>query len=114
MHTTLHYIARTPNLNTEKAFITDFPVDHVEGAIRQNTEADHREVLIAAIDDTDKFFLDIHGFCFIRGCQTSLDPEKACKHKDSIKEAYWYQIEAILHERFPHYSRIECFDMTVI
>lgn len=113
MQTSIHYIARTPNLDKEKAFITDFPVDHVEGAVRQNTKADHRQVLVNAIRQPDRFKLDEHGFCFLRGRQINLDPEKACRDKDSIEQAYWYEIEAILHEQFPQYSRIECFDTTV-
>ncbi|KAL6401119.1 hypothetical protein AUP68_16843 [Ilyonectria robusta] len=113
MQTSIHYIARTPNLETEKAFVTDFPVDHVEGAVRQNTVPDHRQVFVAAVDDPAKYKLDVHGFCFIRGYQTHLDPEKACKDKASVEEAYWYEIEAILHEKFLQYSRVECFDMTV-
>ncbi|CAI6073687.1 unnamed protein product [Clonostachys chloroleuca] len=113
MQTSIHYIARTPNLDREKAFTTDFPVDHVEGAVRQNTKADHRQVLVNAIDQPDRFNLDEHGFCFLRGRQINLDPEKACRDKDSIEQAYWSEIEAILHEQFPQYSRIECFDTTV-
>ncbi|CAH0025048.1 unnamed protein product, partial [Clonostachys rhizophaga] len=96
----------------EKAFITDFPMDHVEGAVRQNTKADHLQVLVNAIDQPDRFNLDEYGFCFLRGRQIHLDPEKACRDKDSIEQAYWYEIEAILHEEFPQHWRIECFDTT--
>jgi hypothetical protein len=112
METSIHYIKRTANLEKEKGFNTDFPVDNVEGAKRKNTEPDHRPVIVAPIEDTKEWKLDEHGFCFLRG-DTHLDPEKAYTDKRSVQAAYWQEIEAILHHNFPQYSRIECFDITV-
>lgn len=112
METSIQYIARTPNLKTEKAFSTDFPVDHVEGAYRTNTQPDHRPKVVTPLGDPKEWNLDIHGFCVLHG-KTHLDTEKAYKDKSAVQEAYWHEIEAILHQEFPQYSRIECFDFTV-
>ncbi|KAB5571987.1 hypothetical protein GE09DRAFT_1216591 [Coniochaeta sp. 2T2.1] len=111
MDTSVHYIARTRNLKTEKAFTTDFPVDHVDGARRTNTEPDHRRVTVTAIDDPSKWKLDVHGFCVVHG-RTNLDTDKVYTDKAAVQEAYFREIEAIIHSHFPQYSRIECFDLT--
>lgn len=112
METSIGYIARTPNLEAEKAFSTDYPVDHIEGARQGNTKLDYRRVTVTAIEDRDKWKLDTHGFCILRG-NTHLDTEKVYVDKVAIQDAYWQELEAILHESFPQYSRIECFDLTV-
>jgi len=112
METSIHYIARTSNLETEKAFSTDFPVDHVEGARRNNTQPDICPKVVTAIEDSKEWNLDIHGFCFLHG-KTHLDAHRAYKDKSAVQDAYWHDIEAILHQKFPQYSRIECFDFTV-
>ncbi|KAI0893453.1 putative CmcJ-like methyltransferase [Annulohypoxylon nitens] len=111
MEASIRYIARTPNLTTEKAFSTDFSVDHIEGARRENTKPDHHRMTLSAIEDRNKWKLDTHGFCFLRG-STHLDPEKVYVDKAAIQDSYWHELEAILHKNFPQYSRIECFDFT--
>jgi hypothetical protein len=112
METTILYAARTPNLETEKAFSTDFPVDHVKGAIRSNTRGDMRSITVNPIEEPSDFKLDVHGFCILEG-ETQLDLDKVYTDKAALSPGYWYQIEAILHKAFPQYSRIEAFDFTV-
>lgn len=112
METSIHYIAKTPNLEKEKAFSTDYPVDHVKGARRKNIEPDHRRVIVAPIKDTKEWKLDVHGFCFLQGA-AEIDPEKAYTDKKAVQDAYFQEIETILHDNFPRYTRIECFDLTV-
>ncbi|KAK8022426.1 hypothetical protein PG993_013193 [Apiospora rasikravindrae] len=111
MQSSLYYIEKTANLKQEKAFSTDFTVDHVEGAVDQNATPDCRQVTVNAIQDPDDFQLDVHGFCVLHG-QTHLDHEGVYRNKASVQDAYYYEIEAILHEAFPQYSRIEAFDLT--
>ncbi|KAK0099269.1 hypothetical protein ONS95_006361 [Cadophora gregata] len=111
METTIQYPARTPNLETEKAFSTDFPVDHVRGAIRSNTQSDIRTISVEAIEDPGEWRLDVHGFCILQG-EPHLDLEKVYTDKSALSPGYWYEIEAILHKAFPQYSRIEAFDFT--
>ncbi|KAK1706802.1 putative CmcJ-like methyltransferase [Colletotrichum lupini] len=112
METTVFYVAKTPNLASEKAFSIDYPVDHVKGARRENTRPDLQPMTISPIVDHDAWKLDIHGFCILHG-KAHLDPEKVYTDKASVQDAYWHDIEAIMHENFPQYSRIECFDLTV-
>jgi hypothetical protein len=112
METSIRYLARSPIFEKEKAFSTDFPVDHVEGARRTNNEADDRLVTVAEIKNSSQWKLDVHGFCLLHA-DTHLDRKDVYTKKKEIQNAYWYEIEAILHENFPQYSRIEGFDLTV-
>ncbi|KAM7213092.1 putative CmcJ-like methyltransferase [Rhypophila decipiens] len=114
METTIQYTDKTPNLATEKAFSTDFPVDHVKGARRTNLKSDVQHVTVNPIDKstTRKWNLDTNGFCILHH-ETHLDPEKAYHDKKAVQDDYYRQIEAILHEHLPQYSRVECFDLTV-
>ena len=112
MDTRVRYLARSPIFEIEKAFSTDYPVDHVEGARRTNHEADDRQVTVAAIEDPSHWKLDVHGFCFLHA-ETHLDPDDVYTKKKEVQDAFWYEIEAILHKHFPQYSRIESFDLTV-
>jgi hypothetical protein len=112
METYVRYLARSPIFEKEKAFSTDFPVDHVEGARRTNHEADDRLVTVTAIKNPSQWDLDVHGFCFLHA-ETHLDRNDVYTRKKEVQDAYWYEIEAILHRNFPQYSRIESFDLTV-
>lgn len=112
METHVRYLARSPIFEIEKAFSTDYPVDHVEGARRTNHEADDRPVTVAAVEDPSHWKLDVHGFCFLHA-ETHLNPNDVYTKKKEVQDAFWYEIEAILHKHFPQYSRIESFDLTV-
>lgn len=112
METFIHYTTKIPNLEHEKAFSTDFPVDHVKGARRRNTEPDNRLVTVLPITDPEHWKLDKHGFCVLQG-HAHVDPNKIYDDKAAVQGEYWRELEAILHREFPQYSRIECFDLTV-
>jgi hypothetical protein len=112
METHVRYLARSPIFETEKAFSTGFPVDHAEGARRINHKADDRLMAVAAIEDPSHWKLDVHGFCILHA-ETHLDPHKVSMNKRDVQDAYWYEIEAVLHKHFLQYSKIESFDLTV-
>ncbi|KAK2595622.1 hypothetical protein QQS21_006669 [Conoideocrella luteorostrata] len=112
MDTYIRYISRSPVFEVEKAFTTDFPVDHVKGARQTNQEEDVRPVRINTIDSPGKWKLDEHGFCFIKA-ETRLRAYEAINQREKVQKSYWREIEAILHRNFPRYSRIESFDFTV-
>lgn len=112
MDTHIRYVARSSIFETEKAFTTDFPVDHVEGARRTNQEEDHRPVTINCIENPNEWKLDEHGFCFIKA-ETHVEAPYTLDNRNEIQKSYWQQIEAIVHKKFPQYSRIESFDFTV-
>ncbi|KAL6409840.1 hypothetical protein AUP68_06238 [Ilyonectria robusta] len=112
METHVRYLARSPIFETERAFSTDFPVDHVDRARRTNHEVDDRPVTVAPIEDPSQWKLDVHGFCILHA-ETHLDPQDVYTKKKEVQGGYWYEIEAILHKHFPQYSRVESFDLTV-
>lgn len=112
LDTSVAYLARDTVFETVKAFDTDFPVAHVPGAQRTNLRVDVKNVQAHEITDSTRWDLDIHGFCVIHA-KTHLDPQAVWTQKRQMQTEYWNQIERILEERFPQYSRIESYDLTV-
>ncbi|KAG8163191.1 hypothetical protein KVR01_006488 [Diaporthe batatas] len=112
LDTTIGYLVRDDVFKTEKAFDTDFPVSHVAGARRTNLQTEARKVTVQEITDSSQWDLDVHGFCVLRA-ETKLDPKEAWERKREVQKSYWDQIERLLEKRFPQYSRIESYDLTL-
>lgn len=112
MQTSISYLAQDPIFDKEKPFDTDVPVDHIPGARASNHSNDERDVTVIPITDPAEWDLEKHGFCFMKA-KTGLKAEDALTRKKEVQQDYWYEIEALLHEKFPFYSRIECYDCTV-
>lgn len=112
LDTTVAYLARESVFDTVKAFDTDFPVAHIPGAQRTNLRVDVKNVQVHEITDSTRWDLDTHGFCVIHA-KTHLDPRAVWTQKKKMQNEYWDQIERVLEKRFPEYSRIESYDLTV-
>jgi hypothetical protein len=112
METSISYLAQDPLFDIEKPFDTDVPVDHIPGARASNHKNDERAMTVYPITDPCEWDLEKHGFCFIRA-KTGLTAQDALTRKREVQKGYWFEIEALLHENFPQYSRIECYDCTV-
>jgi hypothetical protein len=112
METSISYLAQDLIFDIEKPFDTDVPVDHTPGARASNHRNDERAVTVYAITDPSEWDLEKHGFGFIKA-KTGLKAEDALTRKREVQEEYWYEIEALLYENYPQYSRIECYDCTV-
>lgn len=112
METSISYLAKDPIFDIEKPFDTDVPVDHIPGARASNHKNDERTMTVYAITDSQEWDLEKHGFCFIHA-KTKLKAEDAFTRKKEVQKDYWFEIEALLHENFSQYSRIECYDCTV-
>jgi hypothetical protein len=112
LNTTIAYLARDKIFETEKAFDTDFTVSHVPGARRSNHTTEEKWVTVHNITDTSHWDLNTHGFCVIHA-ETHLDPQDVWTRKKEVQKSYWDQIERLLEDRFPEYSRIESYDLTV-
>lgn len=112
MKTALDYVSRTPILEKEKSFDTDFLVDWIPGARRSNIVFEQKDVLVTPILDSEHWDIDQHGFCILKA-KTNLSVEKAFEKEKETQKAYWYEIEALLHDKFPQHSRIEGYDFTV-
>ena len=69
-------------------------------------------VKLHEITDTTHWDLNVHGFCILKA-KTHLDPQEVLLRKKDLQKACWYEIEALLHEKFPEYTRIESYDCTV-
>jgi hypothetical protein len=120
--TKIPYLARSTIFETEKAFDTDYPVDHVPGARRTNHEDDTRHIHITNITNMENWDLNTHGFCILKAQTSSqtnsifMDQEAYAEisTQEKVHQKYWYEIEALLHEKFPEYSRIDGYDCTVM
>jgi hypothetical protein len=119
--TMIPYLARSKVFETEKAFDTDYPVDHVPGARRTNHEDDTRQAHIRNVTNMEDWSLNTHGFCVFKAQTSSqtdgvfMDQEAYAQRgtREQAHKEYWYEIEALLHEKFPEYSRIDGYDCTV-
>jgi hypothetical protein len=106
INTTLQYLARDKLYETEKPYSAEFEVEEHNGVKKTNYILSAQPVAIHAIQPSDKFSLDTNGFCIINA-KTSLQLQDALTRPDAVESAYLNEIEAILCERFPEYSRLE-------
>ncbi|EME85067.1 uncharacterized protein MYCFIDRAFT_135396 [Pseudocercospora fijiensis CIRAD86] len=112
METTVLYLARDPVFEKERAFDTDYLAEDVGDIRKTNHVFDRQPVVVHNIEDPTHWDIDTHGFCLLKAT-TRLDPDAAFNNKEEVQKSYWYDLEALLHERFPEYTRIESFDCTI-
>lgn len=112
MQTSISYLAQDPIFDREKPFDTDVPVDHIARARASNHINDERDVIVLPVINPAEWDLEKHGFCFLQA-KTELTAEDALARKREVQKDFWFEIEALLHKHFPHYSRIDCYDCTV-
>ena len=110
--TTIQYLARNELYETEKPYAADFEVNEQTGAQKTNHIFLAQRVWINTIEAPDDFDIDTHGFCVIKA-KTNLKPEAALKNPREVEAAYMNEVKAILHRRFPEYSRLEGIDFVV-
>jgi hypothetical protein len=112
VHTQMPYLARHEIFDREKPFGADFPVDHFQGGQLANHIYDNQAITVHDIRRGKPPALDLNGFCFIRA-PTSLRAAEATNLRSPPVEKYLGEIERILYEAFPEYSRIEIMDFQV-
>lgn len=110
--TTVQYLARNERYKTEKPYAADFEINEQTGAQKTNHIFSAQRVSITTIEAPDDFDIDTHGFCVVKA-KTDLKPEDALKKPQEVEAAYLNEVKAILHKRFPEYSRIEGIDFVV-
>lgn len=111
IQTTFPYLARSTLYKEEKPFATDFIPD-VSNVELTNHIFDFIDlVVIDARPSRNSFTLDQHGFCFLKS-QTLLTDSNA-DDISWVEEKYYAEIERVLHDAFPEYSRLECLDHQV-
>ncbi|KAF5000630.1 hypothetical protein FDECE_11167 [Fusarium decemcellulare] len=108
--TEVPYIARDPLYKEEKLFSCDF--DHGDSAFARNHKYDRTSITVKELIDPAAFSLDTHGFCVLKA-KSSLSPDKALDDKREIEESYSHEIEELLRQHFPEYSRIEMMNVVV-
>ncbi|KAL8861045.1 MAG: hypothetical protein Q9178_002558 [Gyalolechia marmorata] len=110
--TTIQYLARDELYDIEKPYSADFEIEERKSIKRSNYILSTEPVSIHAIGSSDHFHLDTHGFCTINA-KTSLSVHDALSQPEAVETAYFDEIEAILHDRFPEYSRFEGIEFVV-
>lgn len=109
---TVQHLARNERYETEKPYAADFEVNEQTGAQKTNHIFSAQRVWINTIEVPDDFDIDTHGFCVIKA-KTDLKPEDALNKPQEVESAYLNEVKAILHRRFPEYSRFEGIDFVV-
>ena len=112
VNTTLKYIARDELYKSEKPFSAEFEVEKYAGAKETNHILVTQPVAVNAIEDSDKFNLDIHGFCVINA-RTSLQAQDALTRPGEVEDLYLNEIKDILQAHFPQYQRLEGMEFVV-
>ena len=112
INTTIQYLARDELYDTEKPYSADFEIEGNSNNKASNYVLSTESVSIHAMERLNEFDLDTHGFCTINA-KTNLSVHDALTQPGAVEAAYFDEIEAILHHRFPEYSRFEGLDFVV-
>ena len=112
VQTRLPYLARDELYSHEKPFGADFPVDKFEGAQLANHVFDDRLVVVNDVRAILPPSIEQNGFCFIKA-DTSLKAADATNERTSAVQSYLLEIQRLLYDHFPEYSRIEVMDFQV-
>lgn len=108
----LPYLARKDIYQTEKPYGADFPVDHFRGSQLSNHIFEAADVMIRDVRENNSFTLDKNGFCFL-DTPTNLPREQASNTANPAVVQYLSEVERLMYEQFPQYSRIEIMDYQV-
>lgn len=113
VETTMQYLTRCELYKTEKPYSTDFEVDDRLPIVQKSNYClSETPVSVKAIKDCNEFSLDIHGFSVVKA-QVKLLAEDALQRPREVEGSYFAEIEAILHEKFPEYTRFEGMEFVV-
>lgn len=108
LHTELPHLARDSLYSTEKPFGADFRVDHLQ----DSQFANHIFVTIHDIRKAPKPTVERNGFFFLKTA-TGLKTADATNEENSQTRQYLEEIQEILYESVPEYSKIEVMDFQV-
>ncbi|KAI1313742.1 putative CmcJ-like methyltransferase [Xylaria venustula] len=112
LKTKVRYLARNDLYSVEKPYSADFAVDESNGAKRSNIITTDHNVRVSPVTSRDVFDLNINGFCLLNG-DTALTLEDALDKPEEAELAYQAELERILHNNFPEYTRFEGLDFVV-
>lgn len=111
LHTTFPYLARDALYQKEKPFTTDF-LPEANHVVLTNHIFDFMDLVVRdARPQRESFSLEKQGFCFLKA-STNLSSDNA-GDQDFVEKTYFNEIEALLHDKFPEYTRLECLDYQV-
>ena len=111
VHTTFPYLARDAIYQKEKPYATDFILEDSDVALTNHVFDFMNLVVRDAQPQRDSFSLQKNGFCFLKA-MTSLSNENV-GDEHFLEKTYFDEIEEVLHDKFPEYTRIECLDYQV-
>jgi len=109
--TSIQYLARDKLYNLEKPYAADFLVDE-ESAVRSNYLIKSVPTTVTPIQPSDNFDLDTNGFCRIK-TQLHTQVEDILSRSQNVEFAYFEEIETMLKEHFPEYTRFEGIEFVV-
>lgn len=108
----IQYLARDKLYKIEKPYRVEFDVEEDEIVKSTNHIFTSEPIAVHAIQASDSFELDKHGFCLLNE-ETNLDAHTALHTPDLVESAYLEEVKAILHRKFPEYKRMEPLEFVV-
>lgn len=112
INASLQYLARDKLYEIEKPYRVEFDVQEEGNVKSTNHKFATEPAVIHAIQASDRFELNKHGFCVLNE-KTELDVHAALTTPELVETAYLKMIKAILHRNFPEYTRIEPLEFVV-
>jgi hypothetical protein len=106
----ISYLAREPLYKQEKPYSADF--EPGSGIKQSNHVYNVTRAKIRNITDPSQFRLDTHGFCILQS-PLSMRPEDVLSDHRLIQDAYFAEMEELIHRHFPEYERVDAMSMTV-
>lgn len=111
LHTTFPYLARDAIYQKERPYATAF-LPESNDVVLTNHIFDFMDLVVRDAQPLrESFNLQTQGFCFFKA-STSLSSHNVDDER-FVEKTYFDEIEALLHEKFPEYTRLECLDYQV-
>ena len=109
---TLPYLAKIGLYKEQKPFATDF-IPSISDVSLTNHAFEFLDLVVTDARPTrDSYTLDEEGFCFLTA--PTLVTSSVVDDKAWMEENYYSEVESVLHDAFPEYSRLECLDYQVL
>lgn len=111
VETEIGYFSRDPKYDTEKPYVTSFPVDNFPGAKVNNHEWVFYKSVVGDVRDKFTPSLDIQGFQYLNWKTEIGRPD--FEVDETVKSRYYSELAEMIKQAFPRYKKLAFFDYAV-
>ncbi|KAI1760073.1 hypothetical protein GGR53DRAFT_523378 [Hypoxylon sp. FL1150] len=111
VETEIGYFSRNPRYNTEKPYITSFPVDDIPGAKVNNHEWVYHKTTVEDVRGKSMPSLDTQGFQYI-DWKTNIS-RSDFELDETIGSRYYGELAEMIRQFFPRYKKLAFFDYAI-